>query len=1089
MLIFTVATAHLDTTWLWPLETTIRHLLPMTLRRNFSFFEQYPAYKFNFEGAYRYELMEEYYPEEFERLREYVAQGRWVPTGSAYENGDVNTPSPEALFRNILLGNDYFEKTFGTRCVDIFLPDCFGFGYALPSVMAHAGLCGFATQKLTWGGACGRPFDIGKWVGVDGNYVFASIRPGAYTENLRAVRHSREFLEKLEANARDYNMPFTYRFYGTGDMGGTPSRRSVWNLEKAVRKNASSHIKVLSSAARDVFDAIREERTDAQIDAMPSHEGEFLLTDHGTGSYTSRAIGHRWNRRCEQLADAAERTLVAAEHLGAAAYPKERLTEAWKRFIAHQFHDDITGTSFQLCYKRNWNDYAMSMNQFAEEYTYGNRAVSSLLDTSFAAGIPVVVNNPLAHTRAEAISADITLPVDIEHVKVVDNQGAEVPAQITHREDDRFTVTFIADLPPLSWKVFDVQIAESTLKNPLKITERSIENENLALAFDQNGDIVSIFDKRSKREALSQPIRMVVLPDHSTTWPAWELRYQDVMSGDKRYPAGARFEIIEGGPARATLEITRTLGCSSFRQSVSLDAGAAYVKLYNEVDWRETKSLLKAEFPFSVANENATYDIGLGAVERGTNKTNLYEVPFQNWMDITDADGDYGISVLSDSKSGADKPSDNTLRLTLIHTPAGPFRWEASQHLMDLGLNRFSFGVFPHAGAYENGTQAAAAAFNQPMNAFVTDRHVGMLGSEYSFGSLNHSGVMLRAIKKAENEDRIVVRFNEGNGKEARGVRFTLLNGIESAVETLGVETFLRDAAVEHGELAFDMKPFEIKTFALTLKKARVRAAPPEQEPVALPYNIIAVTANGHHGGADLADGVSIPLELYPEVITSGGVRFSTAKNGKNAMTCKGQTIRLPEGAKRAHLLMCSLGGDVRAECKAGEELVEIKVRDAFEAIGAWDLVGLGETGYIKRDILAWNATHTHGDEGDIPAKQFYLFKYSIGLNGAERIVMPQDERIAVFSVTADFDAGVFQNGGPLYDALEQRPFDYEISAEDKIKASPAKLERFMEHVVSRYKIVTATLPHVTGTFSVADTYAVVRQTTNKLKAKLKKSA
>ena len=138
--IYTVATAHLDTSWNWDFETTLREYIPATLRDNFALFEKYPDYRFSFEGSYRYELMEEYYPEEFEKLKEYVAQGRWNVTGSAYENGDVNIPSPEALFRNILYGNSYFDKTFGKRSTDIFLPDCFGFGWALPSIARHANL-------------------------------------------------------------------------------------------------------------------------------------------------------------------------------------------------------------------------------------------------------------------------------------------------------------------------------------------------------------------------------------------------------------------------------------------------------------------------------------------------------------------------------------------------------------------------------------------------------------------------------------------------------------------------------------------------------------------------------------------------------------------------------------------------------------------------------------------------------------------------------------------------------------------------------------------------------------------------------------
>jgi len=1079
--IFTIATAHLDTSWLWTFETTIKKLIPNTMRRNFKLFGKFPEYRFNFEGAYRYELMEEYYPEDFVRVKEYAAQGRWVPTGSSYENGDVNTPSPEALIRSILIGQDYFEKTFGMRCVDIFLPDCFGFGWALPSIMAHCGLYGFNTCKLSWGSAVGRPFDIGKWVGVDGNYVFASIRPGSYSLSLKTARGDRGLLDKLEANARDYNMPLTCKMHGTGDMGGAPSKYSAGNAAKEVRANDASEVKVLSAAARDVFDAIRADLTEEEIAALPAHDGEFLLTDHGVGSYTSRAIGHRWNRRCEQLADMAERSLVAADWLGSADYPKERLTEAWKRFLAHHFHDDITGTSFQECYKRNWNDYMLSLNQLSEEYIYGSRAVASQMDTSFAQGVPVVVHNALQYARAEAVS--VTLPGDMAYVKVVDSQGAEVPAQVTGN-----TVTFLAELPGLSWKVYDIQANPSSLANGLYIAERSLENENLAVTFDADGDIAGIFDKQNNREALSKPMRMVVLPDNSDKWPAWELRYDDVMSEDKRYPTNAGFRIAESGPARVMLEITRQLGASSFTQRVSLDAGANYVRIDNEVDWRETGSMLKAEFPLSAVNENAAYDIGLGVRERGTNSPKLYEVPLQNWMDITAADGGCGVSVLNNSKSGADKPARNTLRLTLIHTPAFPYRWESSQHLMDQGLNRFSFGVYPHAGGYKNGTEAAAAAFNQPMRAFVTDRHPGRLGGEYAFGALQ-GDVILRAMKKAENEDKIIVRFNEGNGREVERARFSLPGGIESAAETLGDERFLRAAAVEDGALVFGMKPFEVKTFALTMKQAQARAVPAKQEPVALPYNMISVTPNGSR-----EYGYTIPMELYPDTITSGGIRFTTQKEGMNAMACQGQTINLPQGAKRAHLLMCSLDEDRSAAFAVGGKTVEVTVQDAFEAIGAWDLVGLGETGYVKRGILAWNATHTHGKgvhphskSGDIWAKQFYLFKHSIDLDSAESITMPEDEKIVVFALTADFDGGAFASGAALYDELEKRPFDYEISREDMKKARPARPERLLEHAIPRDTIITASLPQISGTFSVADGYAIVRQATNKLKAKKSK--
>ena len=144
--LYVTATAHLDTQWLWTIQTTIDEYIPNTLQGNFTLFDKFPNYVFSFEGAFRYMLAKEYYPEEYGKLKEYVAQGRWHVCGNSVDAGDVNVPSPESLIRHILYGNGFFEREFGRTSCDIFLPDCFGFSYALPSVAAHCGLKWFSTQ-------------------------------------------------------------------------------------------------------------------------------------------------------------------------------------------------------------------------------------------------------------------------------------------------------------------------------------------------------------------------------------------------------------------------------------------------------------------------------------------------------------------------------------------------------------------------------------------------------------------------------------------------------------------------------------------------------------------------------------------------------------------------------------------------------------------------------------------------------------------------------------------------------------------------------------------------------------------------------
>ncbi len=181
--LYVVATVHLDTQWRWTVRDTIRDFLPATLRENFALFEAHPHYVLSFEGAFRYKLIQEYYPHEFARLKRYVAAGRWHPAGSMLDAADVNLASPEALLRQILYANRYFQSELGRRPADLFLPDCFGFGWALPSVAAHCGLKGFSAQKFgNWQGET--PFAIGLWRGPDGRGVVAALRPEGYGEGL-----------------------------------------------------------------------------------------------------------------------------------------------------------------------------------------------------------------------------------------------------------------------------------------------------------------------------------------------------------------------------------------------------------------------------------------------------------------------------------------------------------------------------------------------------------------------------------------------------------------------------------------------------------------------------------------------------------------------------------------------------------------------------------------------------------------------------------------------------------------------------------------------------------------------------------------
>src|SRR6202165_4140927 len=192
--LYVVGYAHLDTEWRWEDPQVIDEYVRKTMEDNFRLFQKYPPYVFNFSGANRYRFMKEYFPTDFAKVKGYVNEGRWFPTGSSMEEGDVNAPSAEAIIRQILYGNNWFRKELGQASAEYMLPDCFGFPASLPSILAHSGVKGFSTQKLTWGSSApgggpeslektpeGTPFNVGVWVGPDGESVIAGINPGSYS--------------------------------------------------------------------------------------------------------------------------------------------------------------------------------------------------------------------------------------------------------------------------------------------------------------------------------------------------------------------------------------------------------------------------------------------------------------------------------------------------------------------------------------------------------------------------------------------------------------------------------------------------------------------------------------------------------------------------------------------------------------------------------------------------------------------------------------------------------------------------------------------------------------------------------------------
>jgi alpha-mannosidase len=1112
--LYVVGYAHLDTQWRWDYVRTIGEFIPKTMRENFAHFEKYPNYIFNFSGSRRYQMMKEYYPDEYAKVKQYVAAGRWFPSGSSVDETDVNSPTAESIIRQILYGSQFFRREFGRTSAEYMLPDCFGFPASLPSILAHVGIKGFSTQKLSpaWqpgalvGGPgsventpAGIPFNVGFWEGPDGIGVIAALNPGSYNGDVRHdlskspppadpnVRNAPvDWPSRIELNGKVSGLLTDYHYYGIGDTGGSPREHSIELVERIITKGTAvfprpqpfagrgqqqtpteeptevrvgdGPLKIISATAEQMFLDILKT---GKIDRLPRYKGDLELIQHSAGSLTSQAYVKRWNRKNELLADAAEKASVAAQLLGGRPYPQQRLNNAWTLVLGSQMHDNLPGTAIPKAYEYVWNDQVLALNQFAAVLGSATESVASSLDTQ-TRGTAIVVYNPLNIEREDVVEATVKFTTGVPRaVRVIGPDGREAPAQVVGEKDGAAQIIFLAKTPSVGFAVYDVQPAQAPPASVLKVTESSLENGRYIVKLDQTGDVSSVFDKKLDKELLSAPIRLAIKTDIPYDWPAWNMDWEDQQKPPRTYVSSpAKVRIVENGPARVALEVERETEGSTFVQTIRLSAGDAgnRVEFGQVMDWKIKASNLKVTFPLAASNERATYNWDIGTVERPTAFDRQFEVASHQWIDLTDKNGAFGATILTDCKYGSDKSDDRTINLTLVRTPGigGGNGWAYNdQTSQDWGRHELVYGLAGHAGDWRREqTDWHGQRLNQPLIAFESPKHRGALGKNVSLLKVSSNRLRVLALKKAEDSDEVIVRLVELDGRPQQNVRIAFAAPLTAAREVNGLEQPVGSASVTKGEMVTDFGPYQPRTFAVGLATITANEAEPHSQPVTLPYDLSVASQDRTKsvGGFDAA-GRALAAEMLPDEIPYSGIRFKLGPADKpNAVVARGQTISLPAGRfTRLYLLAASADGDQKATFRIGNQPVELTIQDWGGYIGQWDnrILDIRQEqmppppnappgaqprrrtvweykgltpGFIKRAPVAWFASHRHTADGANEIYAYsYLFAYSIEAPAnARTLTLPNNDKIRILAVTVANEGGHLRPAQPLYDTLER---------------------------------------------------------------------
>ena len=820
--------AHIDAAWLWPWTETV-DVVRRTFGTALQLMHEYPQYTYTQSAAAYNQWMFEKYPSLHQQIVDRVKEGRWEMVGGMWVEPDLNMPDGESLVRQLLIGKRYFKEKFGADVRIGWNPDSFGYNWQLPQIYKKSGIDYFVTQKMTWNDTNPPPLKLFWWQSPDGSRVLTYF-PHDYVNEIDPLRISGDI---DVARKRNPGTPLMMHLYGIGDHGGGPTRtmldsgihwtdpaRVIPAMKFGTAQSFFSSIEThLDSEHAPVWNYKVLASGNNSLPVPPPDKlslpvwNDELYFEYHRGVMTTQA-NHKRNMRAseEQLLNAEKYSSLA--WLSGTPYPQTRLTEAWQKALFNQFHDLAAGSGIGVLYKDSQRDFDVVRWTTEEATASALAAISAQVKTNGSAGTPVMVFNPLGWARTDLATFDVQLPTPSKTgISVQDSEGKALPFQVLSKNTATHTYRLLAevkDAPSLGYKILHVLPGNVSAPTDLHAEGLILENSLLRVTIDgQTGCIRSLYNKPSKFETIAAAgcgNQLQAFQDTPKDYDAWNIDAgfdKQVTNIDK----ADSVELVEKGPLRATVRVTRTWQNSKFVQDISLYAGLARVDVANNIDWHETHVLLKAAFPLAASSPEATYEIPFGSIERPTTRNNSweaakFEVPALRWADL--GDGTNGFSLINESKYGYDA-KDNVLRLSLLRSPTWP------DPEADRGHHQFSYSLYPHAGDWKQAlTVRRGYEFNYPLRAQQVELHDGNLPVQHSFATVTGDNVVLTAVKKAEDGEALLFRVYEWAGKTA-DVRIQVPDTATSASLTNLMEKPEGSTlSISNHQVTVPVHPFEI---------------------------------------------------------------------------------------------------------------------------------------------------------------------------------------------------------------------------------------------------------------------------------------
>ncbi len=650
-----VAHSHLDIAYYWRRIHSVQKNL-RTVLIQLRLMDRYPHFKYAHTQPYTYETLEKYYPDVFDELKEKVKNGQFEPVGAMYVEPDCNVPNAESLIRQCLYGQKTYERMFGKRVNNAWLPDVFGNSWILPQILKKSGVDYFVSNKMsTWNDTNRFPHNNFIWRGIDGTAVYACVPPTHFiTWNMPSqIQENWEAYIDKDCGGQTLNM------FGYGDGGSGCTEEMIEMMNRFEKLSIMPKCEHTSGA--EFLEKNLKDNKNLQV-----WDGELYLEMH-RGTFTTKDYIKRANRTLEEKFRTAEMLSVMRGENN-----RITITELYKKFLINQFHDILPGSHIHPVYLDAMRDYDELNAELDKIIGSGSRYFNTL---NFKRDALTFIENKNGSATRYGKKGNWLVP----------NMKGLSSANL--RKSD-----FKGE-----WFEFD----GNTVETPYYIAR-----------LNADGSFKSLYDKELKREWVGGEFNKLKLyVDCPGNYDAWDI-LPNYREKEAEIFVKNETHIIENDGESATFRVVLGTEKSTIEMNIRFFRRSRGIEVEHNIDWNEKHKLLKAEFNPDILTRKAYCDTSAGFIERETHRNTTwqqarFECCHHKWCDLSESGG--GVALINDGKYGVGF-FNNNMSLSLLRATERP------DVTSDIGKHSFSYLIVPHADDHvKAGINKLALQYNTPL--------------------------------------------------------------------------------------------------------------------------------------------------------------------------------------------------------------------------------------------------------------------------------------------------------------------------------------------------------------------------------------